>query len=122
MARARRRWRSTGFDSYSMIVTRACFCPSSTLGPMEVIVRNGQVQSVRPIDGRGEIADWFDPDSLTIPAMFDLIESAFEADQLQVDFDKATGVPSRIDIDYIYLAVDDELRITIGDFRPLRGR
>ena len=123
LAAARKRWSNTGYDSYQMTVTRWCFCVRDAVGPFEVTVRRGEV-TVRHmlLDDDDGVSDWIEPQSLTVPGLFNLIESSFKADGLNVVFDRNTGVPLTIEIDSIALAVDDELTIEVTDFRPLRER
>lgn len=123
LAAARKRWANTGYDSYQMTVTRWCFCVRESVGPFQVTVRRGDVD-VRHmlLDDDDGISDWVDPQSLTVPGLFNLIESSFKADGLNVVFDKNTGIPLSIEIDSIVMAVDDELTVEVKDFRPLRGR
>jgi hypothetical protein len=55
----------------------------------------------------------------TVEGLFTFLgEAEQKADQIDVEFDDATGVPQRIDIDYITNAIDDELSIEISGFRP----
>ncbi len=121
LSKARKKWRSMGYDSYSMTVSRVCFCPREAAGPFVVVVRGGEVMSIKPIDGDFPVGDWIDPYSMTVPGLFDLVETGFDGDRMHVVFDERTGVPKTIEIDYIRLAADDEIAVHVRDFLPHRG-
>lgn len=122
LAAARERWRSSGFDSYSMVVARSCFCAPDSLGPFEIVVRNGEIQSIEVVGGDRPVADWVEPHTLTVPGLFGLVESSLDAASLDVKFDKNSGLPLRISIDRSRMTADDELTVTVDDFRPRRNR
>lgn len=121
LKKARKRWQSTGYRSYSMTVLRTCFCPPSYTGPFDVVVKNGTVISVTRPD-QDSAGQTIDREQLTVPALFDLIDAGFDADQMDVTFNQKTGVPERISIDYIFGAVDDELTVQVSNFSPHRDR
>lgn len=118
---ARKTWRSMGYDSYAITVRRSCFCVPSYLGPFEIVVRNGEVVSVTSLADGGRDDAPANAEELTVPGLFDIIEKGFDSDQMVVVFDKRTGVPQSISIDYIFGAVDDEMSITVSSFTPHRG-
>ena len=112
---ARARWSAAGVDNYAMTLERSCFCPEEYRGPFAVSVRDGAVVSVQ-----------FGVDALptdravTIDGLFDLIADAYRRDAARVDvaYDPALGYPTRIAIDYLEQAADEEVGYTVSGFRP----
>ncbi len=114
---ARQRWAAAGIASYQMTVSRACFCLPGSGGPFEVMVRNGNVESITDLNGQGVSLD---PQSITVPGLFSHIESALDAERLEVSFDPATGVPLQISIDRTLATVDDEVETLVTNFQVLQ--
>lgn len=105
---ARDRWDSLEWTDYDMEIMRSCFCAGA--GTHEVWVRDDDVVAVWPAgEWPNEFAPvWWD-EVPSIEDLFDLIDRANdEADDVTVEYDKA-GWPSRIDIDWLSQAVDDEI-------------
>jgi hypothetical protein len=119
------RWHATGLTSYEMKVHIGCFCPFFDRMPLTVQVRNGQVVSV--LDSQGQPVAPDDPirahDNerlMTIDGVFGFARDAIRnADETKVAYDAARGHPTSLSIDYIKLAMDDELGVNIADVRPL---
>lgn len=116
LASARQRWASAGIDSYTMTVTRSCFCVVGFAGTFDVEVRNGTVESIRAQNGQGVS---FDPQTMTVPALHNYIETNLDADSVVVNFDGATGVPLQVNVDRVIGTVDDEINITVNNFQLL---
>ena len=118
LARARARWEATGLDDYRYTLARNCFCIGSAVGPAVVTVVDGTVTSVVR-QGEGEPADAELYPS--VEGLFDVVEDALRRDAHEVDvtYDPATGVPVHIWIDYVEMAVDEELGFEAGLPTPL---
>src|SRR5690606_6063300 len=60
---------------------------------------------------------------LTVEGIFDEIQDALDegADEVVVDYDPDTGRPLRVDIDWMAMAIDDEMGITVDSFTVLDG-
>ena len=92
---------------------------------MTVEVKDGEVISIT--DANGEVFPASDPmygfvlKYATIDRLFAELESdeVQEADKLSVTYDPTYGYPGEITIDFIELAVDDELYISVEGFEPL---
>lgn len=88
--------------------------------PLTVEIQNGEVVSM--IDVNGESVSTTDPMSefilkyATIDRIFSELESdsVREADKLTVTYDPTYGYPVEINIDFIELAVDDELYLSVS--------
>lgn len=109
--RARQRWAAVGPSTYTYLVRRACECLPETTGPFEVRVVDGQRQAViRPETGEAlemPLADAFP----AVEGLFDIIDDALRegAYRVDVDYDRGTGTPLRMSIDYDQALADEEL-------------
>ncbi len=119
------KWEAANITHYRYQLGVGCFCPVSGLMPMTVEVQDGEVVSITDVNG--DDYPTTDPMSdfilkyATIYGLFSELgsDSVQDADKLSVAYDSTYGFPSDISIDFIELAVDDELYITISGFEPL---
>ena len=110
---ARERWESRRLSQYQYKFQRICFCIEETTRAVTIRVQGGVVT-----------AAWYLADNSPVPAedlrfyptvdqLFETIEDAIDRDpaRLEVEYDRATGHPTRIDLDYSEQVADDELFI-----------
>lgn len=110
---ARERWESRLLSQYEYDYQQSCFCHYESVRAVKLRVQAGTVT-----------AAWYLEDGSPVPAanlkfyptvdqLFETIENAIDKkpDRLEVDYDRATGHPTRIDIDYMEQAADDEILI-----------
>ena len=112
---ARARWSDAGLDAYTMTLQRICFCPMPDYtGPFEVSVRNDAIDAVRLM---GEEVDT--ERGMTVAALFDLIEEAYDrkAEVVDVTYDPELGYPTSIGIDYSSQMADEEIAYRVSDLR-----
>jgi hypothetical protein len=116
LADARRQWADADLPSYTMTLTRSCFCGPGFSGPFEVRVENGAVVSAS-LAGETVPTDRV----LTVEALFDLLDSAYResADRVEVTYDIERGFPSDLFIDYEENVADEEIGYTVRDVRGL---
>ena len=108
---ARERWESRRLRDYDYSFQRICFCIEETTRAVTIRVQGGVVT-----------AAWYLSDNAPVPAanlrfyptvdeLFETIEEAIDrkAARLEVEYDRATGHPTRIDIDYSEQVADDEM-------------
>ena len=116
LGRARALWQARGSDSYTYTVNRSCFC---VLGgrTVTVTVSNGTVSSAEHAESGTAVDAALFTYVATVPDLFDLIQSALEANPAYffASYDPVFGYPTRIEIDYSNNAVDDELAISARD-------
>lgn len=112
LKQAREKWLGWGVSNYRMKVSRSCFC----IRPSSVTVT---VKKDKPV--KVSARPWYGP--FTVPGMFRIIGQAIknEAAMLDVKYDGRLGYPKRTSIDYIALAVDDEISYRISKFKTLRS-
>lgn len=109
LARAELRWRQSGLHTYSLALTRSCFCGQDAVGLVTITVRDGVVQSRIYADGSPVPEDLYDafPD---VPGLFDLIGDALRDDgDVNVNYHPVLGAPTQAAIDFYPGAIDDEV-------------
>ena len=105
---ARAKWLDSGITGYRMKVGRYCFCPPPVSA--KITVRPGK----KP---KSSVRKWTGPRS--VPAMFKIIHDAIknEVAVLDVEYQAKFGFAKKTSIDYIAMAVDDEMSYSISGFR-----
>lgn len=119
-------WENANVDHYRFVLDLSCFCAFRDQMPLTIEVNNGEVVSIARADGQVVGSD--DPSYetflryATIDKILTEIESAQadpEAGEILVTYDSTYGYPVTATIDYIELATDDEMYITISSFEVL---
>jgi len=118
-------WQDAGINHYRFQLNVGCFCLFRSQMPMTVEVKNGEIVSMTDVNGEAFPLD--DPMSefvlkyATIDRLFSELESdsVREADNLTVSYDPTYGFPAEVAIDFIELAADDELYLSVSAFEPL---
>jgi len=118
------KWDGQNIDHYRFTVAVSCFCPFANV-EVTYEVLNGQVvnQSVQsspdnPVD-EALVSDFYQAYN-TIEKVFAYVEGAIEeADETTIEYDADYGFPSTVSVDWIKLATDDEMYLTLSNFEPL---
>jgi len=113
LAKNRDLWNAAGPESYSISYDRFCFCVPFL--PTTSWVYDGQSYEAKTNDGdNSDLADAI----LTVEDAFAVIEKALNngADSVDVTYDEEYGLPVTISIDFIELAVDDEITYQLRTF------
>jgi hypothetical protein len=122
LSRARSRWQAAKINHYTYRLMVGCFCPFQDKMPLKIEVQDGQVVSMTYPDGSpvsGQDLATFAPYQ-TIDSLFDFTSVAVgKADEIKTEYDPKYGYPTRVQIDYIKQAMDDELALSVSDFEPL---
>ncbi len=116
-------WESQDITHYRFQLQVSCFCPFMDLMPLTVEVRDGQLIAMFDSSGQPIPADrleMFDRYA-GIDKVFELVDQAIsgKADEVSVTYNPTYGFPSRVSIDYIKMAVDDELGLQVSNFEVL---
>jgi hypothetical protein len=120
LARARERWVRTAPAAYRLTIQQACFC-DLVHGPVEVVVRDGVVQSRRDVATDrlldAQMADAYP----AVEGLFELIDRAITqgAVRVEVTFDPVRGYPRQIILDHRADMADDEVVVTVSEFGAL---
>ena len=125
LSRNQQKWQDANITHYRIELNVGCFCAFRSQMPATIEVQDGEVVSIVGADG--ETISTTDPLNdfvlryATIDRIFTELESdsVQEADKLTVTYDPTYGFPSDVSIDYIELAADDELYLSVSAFEPL---
>ena len=125
LERNQTKWQDANITHYRFELSVGCFCIFRSQMPVTVEVQNGEVVSM--IDVNGDEFPMDDPNSefvlkyATIDRLFSELgsDSVQEADHLTVSYDSTYGFPVEAAIDYMELAADDELYLSVSGFEPL---
>ncbi|HSG44386.1 MAG TPA: DUF6174 domain-containing protein [Anaerolineales bacterium] len=125
LSRNREQWQDANITHYRFQLAVVCFCPVSGVMPLSVEVRDGEVISMQDVNGNdypdGDPFGEFVLKYATMDRLFSELDtdSVREADKLTVSYDSTYGFPTEISIDFIELAMDDELGIYVTAFESL---
>ena len=126
LSRNQSKWQDADIAHYRFQLGVGCFCPVGGIMPLTVEVMDGEIVSI--VDFNGNDYPSTDPMSelilkyATIDRLFSELgsEPVQEADSLTVNYDPTYGFPVEVAIDYIELAADDELYLSVSGFEPLQ--
>jgi hypothetical protein len=105
------KWLAKGPATYEYRLTQICFCAPDYTKTFLVRVSNGTVVDTRDATtGAPPPAQY---QSRTVPDLFAVIHDAIgrDADQIDVDYDPELGYPTRIAVDYVKQAADEEIEL-----------
>ena len=118
----RGKWNAAGVSHYTFELIISCFCPFSEIMPITVEVKDGKIVSMTDVNGKaveGEFAQYIE-EAASMDRLFDLAEkNASEAEEIEVAYDAQYGFPAAINVDFIKMAVDDEISYYVNNFKPL---
>jgi hypothetical protein len=125
LSRNQEKWQDANITHYRFELNIGCFCAFRSQMPVTVEVQDGEVVSITDVNG--EAISTTDPMNeliqkyATIDRIFSELGSdpVQEADHLTVSYDSTYGFPVEVAIDYIELAADDELYLSVSAFEPL---
>ncbi len=120
LRRNRQLWQAQGVRDYTYVLSRSCFCALEAIGPVEITVRGGQVESREYVETGDPVTLWLESWP-SIDGLFDLLERAADgdADRVAITYHPDRGYPLTADIDYIEHAIDDELGLAVLAFDPI---
>lgn len=118
------KWKSQNIDHYRYTIAVSCFCPFAFV-EVTYEVQNGEVvnQSIQtspenPVDEE-QVNEFYQPYN-TIEKVFDYVDEAVrDADDITIEYNSTYGFPTDVSIDWIELAADDEIYLTLSNFEPL---
>lgn len=116
-----RRWSARGADRYEYRFQRTgCECLPEWTRPYLIQVSDGAVIESRDAETGAPAPPSFHP--LTVEDLFVLIDDAIDQNAfvLNVRYDRSTGYPTRIVVDYDRQIADDEFTIHASNLLPLR--
>jgi len=111
-------WDEFQSGSYTFTLGRGCYC--IVAGEIQVTVEEGNVTSAYSVWQNEAVLDEHLQFIETIDTIFDMIDRAkLEAHELEVEY-AVEGYPTLVSIDWIELAVDDEITLTVSDVTPVK--
>lgn len=118
------KWQNAKVTHYRYNLFIGCFCAFTEEMPVTIEVNNGEIVSITSIKGNVINPDDVPYESVKYYAdmsqLFDqLKDSLDQADKVEVTYDPTYGFPTSIAIDQIKQAMDDELYITVDNFKIL---
>lgn len=123
LATNRQKWEGQRISHYRFYLSVICFCAFRDKMPLTIEIKDGQVVSMLDSQAQSvsEFADTFERYN-TIEKLFGVLDSALNggADKVTVDYNADYGYPQSTSVDYIELAMDDEMSFTISEFEILK--
>lgn len=114
-------WNALGIRNYDFVYQIGCFCPLSGPNPAKVSVRGGVIVKIAP--DSASFVGILPPASTypTIDSLFVILEAAQKTSPngVKVQFDPTYHYPTKISIDPIKNAIDDEVTYTVKSFTPV---
>jgi hypothetical protein len=107
-------WVAKGISDYRISIERSCFCPQAVY---DITVVGGIVTKVTN-DGAPVAPAEVQGIPKTVTELFALVAGLPPQAKVSVDYDADFGYPSRISVDPIAEAVDDEYTINVRSFTP----
>lgn len=121
--RNQQKWQDAGISHYRYNLFIGCFCVFNEHMPLVVEVQDGKFVSMEYQSGKEIEAtsrELFDQYA-TIERIFSELETDIngKADEVTVTYDPTYGFPTKVNIDFIKNAVDDEVALTVSNFEKL---
>jgi uncharacterized protein DUF6174 len=121
--RNQQKWQDAGISHYRYNLFVGCFCVFNEDMPLVVEVQDGKVISMEYQSGKEIEAtsrELFDQYA-TIERIFSELEADIhgKADEVTVTYDPTYGFPTKVNIDFIKKAIDDEVALTVSNFEKL---
>jgi hypothetical protein len=118
IGRNRARWDAAGIDTYRLTLQYGCFCEFGDGRPVDVRVVEGEVVEA-VADGKPLRKREYRGFPMTVEALFDYAETAkADADSFEIDFDRRLGYLTRIAVDHVLNADDDEFQVDVTSLTP----
>ncbi len=121
--RNQQKWQNAGISHYRYNLFVGCFCVFNENMPLVVEVKDGSLVSMKYQNGK-EVEesnrDLFEKYA-TIDRIFSELETNIngKADEFTVTYDPTYGFPTKVNVDFIKKAMDDELALTVSNFEKL---
>ncbi|MCG2589503.1 DUF6174 domain-containing protein [Rhodohalobacter sulfatireducens] len=120
-------WKEQSVENYSFEFSKFCYC-GGLFNPSIIVVKTDTIHAVLDPETGEPLRDpqtdelvfpMYSESFRTINELFDIIENARQkADKLIVEYNKKTGYPEYIEIDFIKEAIDDEVTYRVDKFEP----
>ena len=122
LSQNRQLWTSRNLKDYRYRLQLGCFCPRELTQPVIIEVKNGQRVSIVYEADRSVVANEFFNRFDTIDDVFAFVDDAIDRDasKITVTFNSEFGYPTQVSVDYIELAVDEEMAVFVSDLEAIK--
>ena len=113
------RWAQQNLSTYTFRFQRLCFC--GLVDPVDVTVRNGVITAVVVANSQEELDPSMFSQFYTVEDLFEVVQDALDRDahSVVVAYHPQLGYPADVAIDYIEMAIDDELQLLSSDLQQI---
>ena len=114
-------WKKTRSEKYVYEFRRNCFCPPDYRKPVIIRVNKNEVMDARFKDSNKPLPSGLKGNRRTIDSLFQAIQDAInrKAYSIKVKYNQQYGYPESIAVDYHKMMSDEELYLSVKDFKPL---
>jgi len=113
-------WKEKSSTHYSFTWQNSCYCPEEYNSPIRVKVLNGNITHAKYVKNNQEVNMDVKQSLKTIEQVFAVIDKYIDtADKLSINYSEEYSIPLEIFIDRDFQMADEEVRITISDYRNL---
>jgi hypothetical protein len=115
-------WLALGIQNYDFVYQVSCFCAILGPNPAKISVRDNTVTGVTSADSTISLGVTPPLSSYpTVDSLFSILERAQKATPtgVTVEFDQTYHYPSKIFVDPVKNAADDEITYTVQKFTPV---
>lgn len=123
--RHQKKWQEANITHYRFELNMICFCTFRNRMPFQIEVLNGQVVAMTDNTGKtitaADAGYAYFSRYATIDRLFSELQASLNgtADQIAAAYHPSYGFPTRINIDRIKKAADDELGLAVSAFERL---
>ena len=120
---AQAKWKRTQPPHYSYQLQRSCFCMPDYLKPIMIRVFKGKVQQATVMPEGKPLSTARKSEAIPMEGAFKLIQEAINrrAAKITVTYHAQYGYPKQISVDYDQRMADEELYLTINNFKIASG-
>ena len=115
---ARQRWEAARPSAYDYTLGISCFCGGEITRPVVIVVSGNSVESRKYADTGETVGAPFSVSFPSIDGLFDVLVQATGRKPAVLDatYHPSLGYPTRVSIDFVANAADDEMQYTITNF------
>ncbi|MBK8453923.1 MAG: DUF6174 domain-containing protein [Thiofilum sp.] len=120
---AQAKWKKTQPQHYSYYLQRSCFCTPDYTKPIMLRVFKGKVQQATLMPEGKPLPANRKTEAIPMEGVFKLIQEAINrrAAKITVTYHVQYGYPKQVSIDYDQRMADEELYLTISNFKVASG-
>lgn len=123
LTQAQAKWKKTQPQHYSYYLQRSCFCTPDYTKPIMLRVFKGKVQQATLMPEGKPLPANRKTEAIPMEGVFKLIQEAINrrAAKITVTYHAQYSYPKQVSIDYDQMMADEELYLTISNFKIASG-